>query len=161
MSSISYYSNYQPPPLRKRPQNNIRETFQTEPTFDSKKVAAAIQKIHGGNDEDEEEEAPNKNYGGEFVAPPYPKQTKLVEPYVAGGWSGAEIKLNEAIKKTPSFSNNDELMQKLNFIITLLEMQQDAKTNHVTEEVILYSFVGIFVIFMADVFVKFGAKYTR
>ena len=54
----------------------------------------------------------------------------------------------------------DVLMQKLNYVISLLEEQQDVKTNNVTEEVILYSFLGIFIIFIADTFVKAG-KYTR
>lgn len=56
--------------------------------------------------------------------------------------------------------SQDVLMQKLNYVISLLEDQQDVKTNNVTEEVILYSFLGIFIIFMADTFVKAG-KYTR
>jgi hypothetical protein len=57
-------------------------------------------------------------------------------------------------------SSQDVLMQKLNYVISLLENQQDEKTNHVTEEVILYSFLGIFIIFIADTFVVAG-KYTR
>lgn len=59
-----------------------------------------------------------------------------------------------------SYQSPDVLMQKLNYVISLLEDQQDEKTNNVTEEVILYSFLGIFIIFMADTFVKAG-KYTR
>ena len=59
-----------------------------------------------------------------------------------------------------SYQSPDVLMQKLNYVISLLEDQQDEKTNHVTEEVILYSFLGIFIIFIADTFVKAG-KYTR
>ena len=54
----------------------------------------------------------------------------------------------------------DALMQKLNYMITLIEEQQDEKTNNVTEEVILYSFLGIFIIFIADTFVRAG-KYVR
>jgi len=54
----------------------------------------------------------------------------------------------------------DVLLQKLNYMISLLEDQQDEKTNNVTEEVILYSFLGIFIIFIADTFVRAG-KYTR
>jgi hypothetical protein len=42
----------------------------------------------------------------------------------------------------------------------LLEEQQDEKTSHVTEEVILYSFLGIFMIFIVDSFSRVG-KYTR
>ena len=56
--------------------------------------------------------------------------------------------------------SQDLLLKKLNYMITLLEDQQDEKTNNVTEEVILYSFLGIFVIFIADTFVRAG-KYTR
>lgn len=58
------------------------------------------------------------------------------------------------------YGSQDVLLQKLNYMITLLEEQQDEKTNNVTEEVILYSFLGIFIIFMADTFVRAG-KYTR
>jgi hypothetical protein len=57
-------------------------------------------------------------------------------------------------------SSQDVLIQKLNYMISLLEDQKDEKTNNVTEEVILYSFLGIFIIFIADTFVKAG-KYTR
>lgn len=56
--------------------------------------------------------------------------------------------------------SQDVLLKKLNYMITLLEDQQDEKTNNVTEEVILYSFLGIFIIFIADTFVRAG-KYTR
>jgi len=56
--------------------------------------------------------------------------------------------------------NDDNLMQKLNYIITLLEDQKDEKTDNVTEEVVLYSFLGIFIIFVADSFSKVG-KYVR
>ena len=65
-------------------------------------------------------------------------------------------------KENPSYDSQspDVLMQKLNYVISLLEDQQDEKTNNVTEEVILYSFLGIFIIFMADTFVRAG-KYTR
>jgi hypothetical protein len=45
-------------------------------------------------------------------------------------------------------------------MITLLEDQQDEKTNNVTEEVVLYSFLGIFIIFIVDSFVRVG-KYVR
>jgi len=57
-------------------------------------------------------------------------------------------------------SSSDILLQKLNYMITLLEDQQDERTNNVTEEVVLYSFLGIFIIFIADSFVRVG-KYVR
>lgn len=62
---------------------------------------------------------------------------------------------------TPDISSSpDVLLQKLNYMITLLEDQQDERTNNVTEEVVLYSFLGIFIIFIADSFVRAG-KYVR
>ena len=54
----------------------------------------------------------------------------------------------------------NELMTKLNHILHLLEEQQDHKTSNVTEELILYLFLGVFVIFTVDSFTKVG-KYTR
>ena len=58
------------------------------------------------------------------------------------------------------YPSQDVLLQKLNYMISLLEDQQDEKTNNVTEEVVLYSFLGIFIIFIADTFVRAG-KYVR
>lgn len=55
---------------------------------------------------------------------------------------------------------NNELLEKLNYVINLLEQQQDERTNNVTEEIILYSFLGIFIIFLVDSFVRVG-KYVR
>jgi hypothetical protein len=45
-------------------------------------------------------------------------------------------------------------------MIHLLEENKDEKTNTVTEELILYMFLGVFVIFVVDSFAKAG-KYTR
>lgn len=59
-----------------------------------------------------------------------------------------------------SVANRDELLSKLNYMIHILEEQQDHKTGHVTEEVILYSFLGIFIIFVIDSFARAG-KYVR
>jgi hypothetical protein len=56
--------------------------------------------------------------------------------------------------------NYNSLVNKLNYMINLLEEQQDEKTNNVTEEVVLYSFLGIFIIFIVDSFARVG-KYVR
>ena len=52
-------------------------------------------------------------------------------------------------------NNHDVLIDKLNYMIHLLEEQQDEKTGNVIEEVLLYSFIGIFVIFVIDSFTRF------
>jgi len=61
---------------------------------------------------------------------------------------------------TMSPNNKDQLLEKLNYMIHLLEEQKDEKTGHVMEEVILYSFLGVFIIFIVDSFSRAG-KYTR
>lgn len=61
---------------------------------------------------------------------------------------------------SPNGVGKDELLTKLNQIIYLLEEQQDEKTGNVTEELILYSFLGIFIIFIVDSFARAG-KYVR
>ena len=67
------------------------------------------------------------------------------------------------INNTNSSYTNDSnqvLIEKLNYMINLLEEQQDQKTGSATEEVVLYSFLGVFIIFVVDSFAKVG-KYTR
>jgi len=56
--------------------------------------------------------------------------------------------------------NKGQILEKLNYMIHLLEEQKDEKTGHVIEEVILYSFLGVFIIFIVDSFARVG-KYTR
>jgi len=60
---------------------------------------------------------------------------------------------------SPGYKDED-LNRKLDTILYLLEEQQQEKTNFVTEELILYLFLGIFIIFVIDSFVKVG-KYVR
>ena len=52
------------------------------------------------------------------------------------------------------------LLNKLNYMIHLLEENKDERTNNVLEEVVLYSFLGIFIIFLVDSFTRIG-KYVR
>ena len=61
---------------------------------------------------------------------------------------------------TPVSESNAKLMEKLNYMIHLLEQQQYEKTSNMTEEFILYVFLGVFVIFTIDSFNKAG-KYVR
>jgi hypothetical protein len=55
---------------------------------------------------------------------------------------------------------DNKLLEKINYMIHLLEQQQHEKTDNITEEFILYSFLGIFIIFVVDSFARAG-KYTR
>jgi hypothetical protein len=47
---------------------------------------------------------------------------------------------------------NTALIEKLNYIIHMLEEKKDEKTGHVIEELVLYCFLGIFIIFVVDTF---------
>jgi hypothetical protein len=60
----------------------------------------------------------------------------------------------------PKVEQRDVLMEKVNYIIGLLENQQDEKTNNVIEDLIIYSLLGCFIIFIIDKFVSVG-KYVR
>lgn len=56
---------------------------------------------------------------------------------------------------------NKNISEQLNYIIHLLEEQQNAKTSTTTEELILYTFLGVFTIYIVDSFTKVGKSYTR
>ena len=102
------------------------------------------------------------NYGDSKKAEEYYKK-------VLPGYNASHIKNPNNI---PYYNNNynanynkdngenDALLQKLNYMIHLLEEKQDERTNNVTEEVVLYSFLGIFIIFVIDSFARVG-KYVR
>ena len=72
--------------------------------------------------------------------------------------------LSSLYSSLPSSSNmnldNNKLLTKLDYIVHLLEEQRSEKTNHITEELILYLFLGIFIIFVLDSFAK-SSKYVR
>lgn len=77
------------------------------------------------------------------------KPTAIPSPYYAKmGISGS------------SSSGDTQLMEKINYMIHLLEDQQHEKTANITEEFLLYTFMGVFVIFIVDSFARAG-KYTR
>jgi hypothetical protein len=57
-------------------------------------------------------------------------------------------------------STDSKLMEKINYMVHLLEEQSHEKTNNITEEFILYTFLGVFIIFVVDSFSRSG-KYIR
>jgi len=56
--------------------------------------------------------------------------------------------------------SQQQLMEKLNYMIHLLEEQQKEPTQHILEEFLLYGLLGIFMIFLVDSFTRVG-KYSR
>ena len=57
-------------------------------------------------------------------------------------------------------SGDKTISNKLDKMLYILEEQRDIRTQSVSEDVILYSFLGIFVIFLVDSFSKIE-KYNR
>ncbi len=74
--------------------------------------------------------------------------------------SNAATNGNYPTAGTNTNTNTNELMTKMNYMIKLLEEQKAEKTDNVTEELVLYVFLGVFVIFTVDSFSKIG-KYVR
>jgi hypothetical protein len=64
--------------------------------------------------------------------------------------------------RAEGFSNggDSKLFDKINYMIHMLENMEAEKTANITEEFVLYSFTGIFIIFVLDTFLKTG-KYVR
>ena len=79
-----------------------------------------------------------------------------VESDQLAGPTGTQV----SASASTSTRTGDPILDKLNHVIHLLEEQQDDKTTHVTEEIILYFLLGVFVIFIVDSFTRLG-KYTR
>ena len=53
-----------------------------------------------------------------------------------------------------------EIAYKINYMIHLLENQESERTANVTEEFILYTFLGVFMIYICDSFSRRG-RYVR
>ena len=60
----------------------------------------------------------------------------------------------------PPMDHNTKLMEKLNYMIHLLEQQQHESTQYIWEEFLLYGLLGVFMIYLVDSFARAG-KYIR
>jgi hypothetical protein len=124
---------------------HMQQQFQTEPVPNRNRFAAA----NGADLNAKLNPAPAKEaFTSKALANKIQGQYQQYMPSVfqASGASEAE--------------NKDILLQKLDHIISLLEDQHDEKTGHVTEELVLYCFLGVFIIFIVDSFARAG-KYVR
>ena len=110
----------------------------------------------------------NQNNGGDnnddsvvtrenFETLPSTYASQYYQQFVPLSYSGQQ---QQQHSNNASPGPKDDLIQKMNHIIQMLEDQQDEKTGSVTEELILYCFLGVFVIFVVDSFVRAG-KYVR
>lgn len=109
---------------------------------------------NGDNNHDDDGVVTREN----FETLPSTYASQYYQQYAPLSYSGQQPQ-NQGDSVPPSGSK-DDLIQKMNHIIQMLEDQQDEKTGSVTEELILYCFLGVFVIFVVDSFVRAG-KYVR
>lgn len=144
------------------------------------KVKTMMEKIASDTSQDDDDAI-----FGQFAPPPFPesagvqKTTRDETELCANGDNSVSCensdetenkyqRLSSAYSSKNSAHNNPmassftnpELEEKLNYMIQLLEEQHDEKINSGTEEIVMYCFLGVFVIFMIDSFVRVG-KYVR
>ena len=142
--------------------------------FNINKINSLLDSIHGNNlDSDSDSESDNEEVNlSKKKTKPKPMQnpnptptfdyTNVFKssPYTLLNNNGHQELPPQTQPQNPIMNTNNPLIDKLNYIIHLLEEAKDEKTGNVTEEVVLYSFLGIFIIFIVDSFSKMG-KYTR
>ena len=68
--------------------------------------------------------------------------------------------LNSTNTFEPKRHNNQELLDKMNKILEMFEDQKEIKTGQKNEEIVLYCFLGVFIIYIMDSFVNIG-RYSR
>ena len=126
---------------------------------DSIKFDKLKESLHKGTESDDEDDEMSYGYTDS------PKKKNYVEPMQnpdvqEHNWAQSFNKSELYDKKENDNVQINSLIEKLNNIILLLEETQDEKKGSVIEEVILYCFLGIFIIYLVDSFVKVG-KYVR
>lgn len=153
------YFNPPPNPMSAGVQKTVRETFsniETPPLLGNKYIGKTPKPTINKTDDLDLNDL--NNYGDEKTIDEY--YNTLLPSYQS---QKQKLQQQQQQQQQPSFmpmQKDDVLFKKINYMISLLEDQQDEKTNTITEEVILYSFLGIFIIFIADTFVRAG-KYVR
>jgi hypothetical protein len=84
----------------------------------------------------------SSTYASQYYEQFVPYAESLANQLASGGGGGANN----------LSGTNTALIEKLNYIIHMLEEKKDEKTGHVIEELVLYCFLGIFIIFVVDTF---------
>jgi|TARA_Y100000389_G_C17450664_1_gene514566 hypothetical protein len=136
-------NNFKPPDF---PQSSGVEKTKSRSSEEFSNKNEGFEKMFENTDdkEDVEENEYSTQYYNQYIPPPHLN------------FNPQEVELSQQNIK----NNSGDLDQKLNYLIELIEQQKGEKTEHVTEEILLYGLVGIFVIYVVDSFVTIG-KYKR
>ncbi|MAU37532.1 MAG: hypothetical protein CMD14_09245 [Flavobacteriales bacterium] len=111
------------------------------------------------NDENEETETIDHSEPKPVDSPVSLEQFTTIESSQANDYFKQHVPYYTQMSEHP-ISSKDELLTKLDKILHLLQEHKDEQTGHVTEELVLYSFLGVFIIFIVDSFARAG-KYMR
>ena len=130
--------------------NNYSNKFVPQPVQNDSMDLQDLQDVYMNNDQ-------VKRYFKNLV-PNFQQNTQQQDSSQSSSQSSPQYK--QTHYNTNTSDTNQVLIDKLNYMINLLEEQQDERTNNVTEEVILYSFLGVFIIFVVDGFARV-TRYTR
>ena len=129
--------------------NSMQQQFQTEPVPNRTRFAGA----NGDDLNAKWNPAPAKEAFSLNTGSGFGSLAKANQPYIQSVFQASDNLTAAGISK-------DILLEKLDRVISLLESQHDEKTGHVTEELVLYCFLGVFIIFIVDSFARAG-KYVR
>ena len=131
-----------------------------------------LKQIINGIHESESSSQDSNGGLGDYSAPDLKskRQTHMQNTVISAATDDAYgLQYNPAmIKNSPQTNTNNvmpnpyqnDMNEKLNYLIYLLEQQRDVKGNQTVEELLLYSFLGVFIIYVLDSFAKIG-KYKR
>ena len=101
---------------------------------------------------------------GNLTTKPYSNYRKIYEPSKMMAPTDSYTTMNGSGSVAGSGSGNQsmdhKLLEKINYMVHMLEQQHNERTSNITEEFVLYTFLGVFIIFIVDSFARAG-KYTR
>ena len=122
-------------------------TYSNGPEYPKSTMENVTKKEEGFTTNTQSMPSKNKHNGSEY------HNSYLPTPYYKG--------LSHKSPDSPSIPIvNGQLMEKLNYMIRLLEEQQKEPTQNILEEFVLYGLLGIFMIYLVDSFTRAG-KYIR
>lgn len=137
---------------KKRNVSNLLKTMSARPSLE---ITPETEQ-----EENDENEDWNAAYSGKMELPSPPQmQEPFEEQQQPPSYTRQYVPYYASQSYEPAAK--DQVMEKMNYMIHLLEEQKDEKSGSVVEELILYGFLGVFMIFMVDSFAKVGRKYTR
>ena len=153
-------ADFSPPPMPQMNQRIIRNTTATPIDAITNSAMEGFRSGGGAAAADEDDDKipiyipapPTSQIAGAGNLGLYSDYTKNYEPPRGLGLFGAPTAGSGG--SAPASKQHKELLEKLNYIIHMLELQQHEKTENVMEELILYSFLGIFIIFLCDCFAR-------